>query len=232
MLRFYITLVQLFLFTFFACAQKGGFVSISFQHQYDGKRFIVSDSGVAINTAKDLKINVLKYYVSHIRLFSNGTIVAQDTALAHLIDASDTNSTSIIIPIHKNVVYDEIRFDLGIDSTTNVYGVLGGDLDPTKGMYWTWQSGYINFKLEGNSKQCTNPKKEFIYHIGGYAHPYSCIREVSLKGGGSSKAFIVLELKTIFDHVQLDKEANIMSPSQNATSFSKLLDKSFIVKEP
>ncbi|MBL7890661.1 MAG: hypothetical protein JNL24_14005 [Bacteroidia bacterium] len=194
--------------------------------------FNVSDSGATINTTSDLKINVLKYYVSHIRLYSNGTLVAQDPALAHLIDASDTSSSTCIIPVHKNVVYDEIRFDLGIDSTTNVSGVLGGDLDPTKGMYWTWQSGYINFKLEGNAQQCTNSKKEFIFHIGGYAHPYGCIREVSLKTGGASKAIVVLELKTLFDHIQLDKEANIMSPSQSAVSFSKLLQKSFIVKEP
>ena len=166
------------------------------------------------------------------RLYSNGAIVAEDPALAHLIDASDTNSSSIIIPIHKNVVYDEIRFDLGIDSTTNVSGVLGGDLDPTKGMYWTWQSGYINFKLEGNAKQCTNPKKEFIYHIGGYAHPYGSIQELSLKTSGTSKVLVVLELKALFDHIQLDKEANIMSPSQNAVSFSKHLQKSFIVKVP
>jgi hypothetical protein len=35
--------------------------------------------------------------------------------------------------------YDQIQFQLGIDSLTNVSGAMGGDLDPTKGMYWTWQ---------------------------------------------------------------------------------------------
>ena len=59
-----------------------------------------------------------------------------------------------------------IYFQIGIDSLTNVSGDLDGDLDPALGMYWAWNSGYINMKLEGKSSSCKSVKKEFQFHIG------------------------------------------------------------------
>ena len=57
---------------------------------------------------------------------------------------------------------------LGVDSVLNYNGVHEGALDPINGMYWTWQTGYINCKLEGNII-CDSSRKSFEYHIGGYS---------------------------------------------------------------
>lgn len=215
---------------FSAQSQEGDSVYIFFQNEYEGKSVNIPDSGLTVNDG--LKINVLKYYISNLRLYSKGAIVAIHTDKARLIDASDAGTLSLFFPLNKNIVYDEIRFDLGIDSTTNVSGVMGGDLDPTKGMYWTWQSGYINFKLEGHSNLCTNPKKEFAYHIGGYTPPNLCLQEVSLKTKGKQKHVIYLDLKSIINQIKFDSQPNIMSPSHNAVLFSKLIQSNFSVKEP
>ena len=77
--------------------------------------------------------------------------------------------------------HDKIKFNLGIDSLTNVSGVMGGDLDPTKGMYWTWQSGYINFKMEGSSAVCPTRNHEFQFHIGGYQDPFYAMQTLELE---------------------------------------------------
>jgi hypothetical protein len=57
---------------------------------------------------------------------------------------------------------------------------MAGDLDPIKGMYWAWQSGYINMKIEGKSSSCRTRKNEFQFHIGGYLSPYYAMRKVAL----------------------------------------------------
>lgn len=31
---------------------------------------------------------------------------------------------------------------------------MDGDLDPLNGMYWAWNSGYINMKIEGITPKC------------------------------------------------------------------------------
>jgi hypothetical protein len=78
-------------------------------------------------------------------------------------------------------VYDQLSFTLGVDSIANTSGANGGDLDPIKGMYWAWNSGYIMAKLEGRSKACKTLHHAYEYHIGGYMPPYNTARQVTLK---------------------------------------------------
>jgi len=48
-----------------------------------------------------------------------------------------------------------------VDSLANVSGAMSNDLDATKGMYWSWQSGFINLKIEGKSASCKTRKINF-----------------------------------------------------------------------
>ena len=50
------------------------------------------------------------------------------------------------------------------------------DLVPTNNMYWTWQSGYINFKLEGYFENRIYRE----YHLGGYAFPNNCLQSITI----------------------------------------------------
>jgi len=55
-----------------------------------------------------------------------------------------------------------------------------GVLDPVKGMFWAWNTGYIFLKLEGKSTYSKSPSNIFEYHIGGFKQPNNCIRQVTL----------------------------------------------------
>ena len=117
-----------------------------------------------------------------------------------------------------------------IDSVTNVSGALGGDLDPTKGMYWTWQSGYINFKLEGKSNLCPTRKNEFHFHLGGYLHPYNALKTVKLKVQQSTDIAVVFDVKKLFSAIDLKSTNQIMTPMKEAVLISEKVAQAFSIK--
>ncbi len=69
---------------------------------------------------------------------------------------------------------------LGVDSLMNTSGAQTGALDPLRGMFWTWNSGYINAKLEGISSQSSQPAHMINYHIGGYRYPNNAARVITM----------------------------------------------------
>lgn len=171
----------------------------------------------------------LKFYISNLVLLSNNKIVFQDSLPARLIDIENKNSLSI--NVKNGLKFDKIVFNLGIDSITNVSGALGGDLDPTKGMYWTWQSGYINFKLEGKDPLCKSRHQKFQYHLGGYAHPFSSLRKVELKL--SRKTFntiIKLPVEKFLKEAKPEIQSEIMSPGYRSVELSSVIKNLFFVK--
>jgi endonuclease/exonuclease/phosphatase family metal-dependent hydrolase len=99
-----------------------------------------------------LHVELLKCYVGHIELLDiNRQVIGKDSVDYRLLDFSNRSSMNFSIPINShNASY--IRLTLGVDSVTNAAGVHCCALDPANGMYWSWQSGYIQFKLEGNEK--------------------------------------------------------------------------------
>jgi hypothetical protein len=42
----------------------------------------------------------------------------------------------------------------------------GGDLDPSDGMVWTWNTGYIFLKHEGQFLDSAGILQPFVYHLG------------------------------------------------------------------
>jgi hypothetical protein len=77
--------------------------------------------------------------------------------------------------------YNSIAFTIGVDSIRNVSGAQTGALDPAKGMFWTWNSGYIMAKLEGNSIVSNEPNQVFEYHIGGFSGSENVVEKVKLR---------------------------------------------------
>ncbi len=62
--------------------------------------------------------------------------------------------------------FTKISFALGLDEATNIgkYGQKQ-DLDPQNGMFWTWESGYVFWKMEGYFFE-NKRKRGLIYHLG------------------------------------------------------------------
>ena len=125
-----------------------------------------NSSGEAFTVTK------LKYYVSNFILTkTDGTVytVPQDSCY-FLIDESDedTHEPELNVPEGE---YKTLQFTLGVDSLRNTMDISDrtGVLDPTGAgadMYWGWNSGYIFYKMEGNS--AASSSGEYMYHIGGF----------------------------------------------------------------
>jgi hypothetical protein len=77
-----------------------------------------------------LIITNFKFYISNLQYFKNDTVVFSSDKKAYLIDFKNDESLEIK---EKNLFnFDKIKFNVGIDSLTNVSGVFDGDLDPAK----------------------------------------------------------------------------------------------------
>lgn len=173
-------------------------------------------------------IEELRFYISEIALYNKGDLVWKDNVPARLIDFKDSASQYIQLNFDEELKYDELKFNLGIDSTLNSSGALGGDLDPTKGMYWSWQSGYINFKLEGS----TINKEKIQYHIGGYQYPYNSLQNLVFPiKNKKTNIEVIVDLELLLWGLELREGAKIMRPCNEAVEFSEKLPQIFYINE-
>jgi hypothetical protein len=176
-----------------------------------------------------VSVDVCRFYISDVVLYAGDMPVAEYSN--KLIDLFDSTSSSLNLQFYGMSNVTEIRFKLGIDSTTNVAGVGSGDLDPTRGMYWTWQSGYINLKLEGTSRLCKSNRDKFQYHIGGYSAPVNSLRNVILKVEKDEGDFNVhVDVAQLLGHIDLAGVTHIMSPSAKSQELADHAVKMFSIK--
>jgi hypothetical protein len=126
-----------------------------------------------------VQISKFNYYVSNIVFVkSDGSkyVVPKDSCY-HLVKQSDANTYDLTLHNIPGGDYKGVNFIIGVDSLKSVSAISErtGDLDPAgaaSDMYWTWNSGYIFFKLEGTSPSAPyDPMmgmSMFYYHIGGF----------------------------------------------------------------
>jgi hypothetical protein len=230
-LYFYSTLIICLLpaFNHLSLAQDSC-LAIPIHAKYKDSPLILNDTIYAIKNTHQIKFENLKFYLSNITLFSNSIAVWKEEDSFHLIDFDETDSNVLCLSIADDIDFNEIQFSLGIDSIANVSGALGGDLDPTKGMYWTWQNGYINFKLEGTSDLCNNPKNEFQYHLGGYLSPFKNIQTVKLSVANPTRFAISFDLEQFVKQLDLENLNHIMSPNAASVALSQSAKKCFSIK--
>jgi hypothetical protein len=183
-----------------------------------------------ISESKDtLQIDVFRFYISNIKLqFSDESTYSEENSY-HLIDIENPNSLRIPIQKNSEKVIKKVVFSIGVDSLTSVSGAMSGDLDPTKGMYWAWQSGFINMKIEGKSSSCKTRKNAFQFHIGGYLKPNYAIRTIELKPINSNLE-INVDIAQFFKNIQLSKINSIMIPGTKAMEIADETVKMFTFK--
>jgi hypothetical protein len=175
-------------------------------------------------------IETFKFYLSNFTLFDAGLPVFTEENSYHLIDFQDSTTTLFTLTIPKKKAFNTVQFNLGLDSLTNVGGVRGGVLDPTNGMYWTWQTGYIHLKLEGKSNLCETRNNAFILHLGGYTAELNSKYVVQLITNSQQAIDIYLDIKQVFSTFDLRTENHIMSPSQAAVDLVYKLASQFRVR--
>ncbi|MEY3238354.1 MAG: hypothetical protein RI883_2455 [Bacteroidota bacterium] len=179
-----------------------------------------------LNDSTWFEFSTCRFYVSNLSLLNEGKLKEKVNEF-YLIDIEEP--TSFFIEI-KNGDYDEMSFSIGIDSTTNVAGILDGALDPINGMYWAWNSGYINFKLEGTSSESTEKNKSFEFHLGGYLAPYQTIQTVNLPIENNAKDILIgFDILVFMKEIDFNKTSNVMIPGSNAVQLSSILPSIFTV---
>ena len=156
-------------------AQK---IFIHFQNKA-GNKILHADSVYQNAFGETFTIRNFKYYISNI-ILNDADKTQSFPDKYFLIDNADTSSLRIELNTSlKNI--SSIQFLLGVDSIKNVSGVQTGVLDPAKGMFWTWNTGYVMAKLEGNSPVAKMPQHAFSYHVGGYKQHEKAERMITLQ---------------------------------------------------
>ncbi|MEY2830237.1 MAG: hypothetical protein RIQ33_2095 [Bacteroidota bacterium] len=200
--------------------------SIFFSPKFGKEDFSINHS-YSFTASDSIKFETLKFYISSIQLLNNQKVVFAEKNSFHLIDIEDSESMKINLPSATNFEFDEVKFNIGIDSITNVSGAMGGDLDPINGMYWTWQSGYINFKLMGSSSACKTMNHQFEFHLGGYQHPFNLLQTIVLSSNKNSLLKIEFDVQQFLSGIDFTKQNHIMSPCNDAVLLSKKLSQCF-----
>ncbi|HRP57283.1 MbnP family protein [Agriterribacter sp.] len=129
---------------------------------------------------EDYTVTAFRFYIGALSLKNNNTDVPVTSEVKYrLVDAAIDNTLSFSVSTGQNT-FNGLSFQIGIDSLDNVSGAQSGDLDPARGMFWTWNSGYIMAKLEGSSSYSAVPDGNFTYHIGGFSGENKTMRSISL----------------------------------------------------
>ena len=193
-------------------------VLLSFQPVCNGN--FAALPGACMVSGSEVQVQVIRFYISAVELYSKGKRVWQEQNSYHLVDFSNPATMQHLLGLPDGKTFDKIRFNLGIDSVTNVSGAMDGDLDPAKGMYWAWQSGYINFKMEGSMPFPDGIPHEFQFHLGGYASPHATLQtiELAVPEGGNVK--IGFDAARFLAGVNISEAQSIMSPGANAVRLS------------
>lgn len=184
-----------------------------------------------VSNSDTLEMETFKYYISNIEVQYADKTTAKPKNNYHLIDIENPESLSIPIEKKQNKLISKITFDIGVDSIASVSGALGGDLDPAKGMYWAWQSGYINIKIEGKSNSCKTRKNQFHFHLGGYLKPNCALRTVTLEPKKPTENVVIaVDLKELFSAITLSKTNSIMIPGKQAMAMVDLAATMFSIE--
>lgn len=170
---------------------------------------LVGSAPLALNSStfystpsgQQFKVSTFNYYLSNIKLKkADGTEYAEPESY-HLIRESDPATKRFTLTDVPAGDYTSLTFTLGVDSVRNVSGAQTGALDPSNGMFWTWNSGYIYTKLEGSSPQAGG-NQQLVFHIGGFKAPNNTIRTVSPSLNGA--VVQVRDGRTPSIHLQAD----------------------------
>lgn len=236
-----------FLFTFLIVLsntalsqQKGINLKVIFENKVKSDSIILYDSIYTNPFGEKYSINKFRYYISNVRLVNNQGVFTKNTA-SFLIDEADPQSKEINLKVPMGH-YKRLYFLLGVDSSKNVSGAQDGALDPTKDMFWTWNTGYVMAKLEGISTSSSLVNNKYEYHIGGFEGKYNVLKEISfdlpeaddLKPINQLTILITADVNEWWNavhEIKIIQHAAINSPGALALAMSDNYSKMFRIKK-
>lgn len=194
-----------------------------------GSEKLEAEKWYALNQKDSVLIENLKFYLTDFEFLRDEYTLFQEKNSFHLIDLLDSNSCHFEIHVPKKMYFNFVKFNLGIDSLTNVSGAQGGALDPTTGMYWTWQTGYINFKLEGKSNLCETRNNAFTFHVGGFSGEKNTLQTIKCKDCSTESIEINIDIQKLITLINLKTQNHIMSPTIEAVELARKVAQQIVV---
>ena len=131
-------------------------------------------------------VSQFAYYVSNFTLQKKDGSTFQVPESYFLIDEANQESQMITLTGIPAGDYTGVSFLIGVDSTRNTSGAQTGALDPINGMFWSWNTGYIFVRMEGNSPVSPQPNNKLQFHVGGFKGATNCIRQTSPSLNGNT----------------------------------------------
>ena len=206
-----------------------GEVDLQFSNVVGTKPLALDGTAYATAAGETFTVSTLEYYVTNLKLTkSDGTVYAAPNSY-FLVDQSKPATQRLALTGVPAGTYTGLSFVLGVDSSTTKADPLQltGALNPANNMYWTWNTGHIFMKMEGQVTSVT-PAYPLTCHIGGYTAPYNAIVTVTPSLNGSALTvngdhaptlFVQADVLKLFDganHVTLSQYSNAMRPGAEA----------------
>lgn len=158
--------------------EKTGTLKITFKNTVKGTPLVLT-TGIYTNSfAEQYTLTKFKYYISNVSVNNIDRRITEKESY-HLVDESKPASLSFSF-IAIQDMYAALNFTIGVDSMRNVSGAQTGALDPLNDMFWTWNTGYIMAKMEGNSPQSAVVNNKVEYHIGGFSGANNVLKNIIL----------------------------------------------------
>ncbi len=223
--------------------EKTGTVKITIKNTVKGVPLALNTGSYTNPFGEQYTVSKFKYYISNINVVN--TITPGLNGRYYLIDESKPASLSFSFEAPVSG-YIGIIFLLGVDSARNVSGAQTGALDPLNDMFWTWNSGYIMAKLEGNSPQSPVINNKVEYHIGGFSGAYAVPKyltfliptppftAIDIREGKTSEIFIEADLdkwwKGSYD-LKIANDPAVMTPGILSASIANNYRQMFIITD-
>lgn len=178
-----------------------------------------------------ITIETFRFYLGNIKIGTANNEAENLEKNYHLIDFSNRASMEVAVKSPTQIENSLLQFEIGVDSLQSVSGALAGDLDPMHGMYWAWNSGYINIKLEGTSSSCYTRKNRFQFHIGGYAKPNCALQKLQIplpnKWETKKELVVRIDLANFFSYINLSTTNSVMIPGKEALALAETAKQMF-----
>lgn len=168
-------------------------------------------------------IDEFRFYISEICLYRGQKIIYKDKNSGYLIDLSKEHVVDIpLLPKISTLDGDSLSIRFGLDSVKQISGVFEGDLDPIHGMYWTWNTGYIHYKLEVAPLANDDRIAHFELHLGGYSYPFytSFFKIFPVR---KNQVKVSIDVLPVIRQVEQWGLERIMRPCRQASILSRIL---------
>lgn len=155
-----------------------GKVKLEFFNMAGSSNLSLNNEWYLNENGDSFKVTKLNYYISNVKL-NGATASYTEPESYHLLRQDLPSSLSFNMDSVRIGTYTSVTFMVGVDSMRNVSGAQTGVLDPGYGMFWSWSTGYIMWKFEGNSPRSTQPNGELVFHGGGFKGAYPAMRTLT-----------------------------------------------------